>query len=154
MVPLRWADCRGVCEWHHPICCRWDVLSTWVKNMKAAFIAAACVVLLAACAQNKNFVRPSSEALRLGESTYSDVVNVLGESGYRLQTGTINGETIQSIDYGYSEAAKFVGLNAPQRVLHLTFFKGVLIGEEYNRSFDQVRGKPRRLGRGWIARTA
>ncbi|MBI3432588.1 MAG: hypothetical protein HY018_10300 [Hydrogenophilales bacterium] len=104
--------------------------------MKEAFIAA-CVVLLAACAQNKDFVRPSSEALRLGKSTYSDVVNVLGESGFKMQTGTINGERIQSIDYGYSEAAKFIGLNAPQRVLHLTFFKGVLIGEEYNSSFDQ-----------------
>ena len=105
--------------------------------MKAAFIVAACVFLLAACAQNKDFVRPSSEALSLGKSTYSDVVSVLGESGFRMQTGTINGEAIQSIDYGYEEAAKFIGLNAPQRVLHLTFFKGVLIGEEFNSSFDQ-----------------
>ena len=105
--------------------------------MKVAFITLACVFLLAACAQNKDFVRPSSDALSLGKSTYSDVVNVLGESGFRMQTGTINGEPIQSIDYGYEEAAKFVGLNAPQRVLHLTFFKNVLIGEEFNSSFDQ-----------------
>lgn len=113
-----------------------------VPKIIASLTAAA---LLAACAQTKDFARPDPNVLLIGKSSYADTVRLLGEPPYKPHHVTINNESIETVNYRYYHAAKFVGLVAPEKFLHLSFFNGVLVGEEFVSSFesDTTRFEPR-----------
>lgn len=93
------------------------------------------VLVLTGCAHD--FVRPAQDAVLLGHSTKEDVLKVAGNPTVKNDKIQINGENIQTLTYFYVKGAKFYGLIAPQRTLTYSFFNNVLIGEEFNSSFDE-----------------
>jgi outer membrane protein assembly factor BamE (lipoprotein component of BamABCDE complex) len=93
------------------------------------------VLVLAGCAHD--FVRPAPETLKVGHSTKDDVLKVAGNPTVKNDNIQLNGETIQTLTYFYVKGAKFYGMIAPQRTLTYSFFNNVLIGEEFNSSFDE-----------------
>ena len=58
------------------------------------------VILLAGCA-GKDLIRPTSEAFRLNETTYAQVVEKMGEPE---NSGEVekNGKYVKSINYSYA----------------------------------------------------
>jgi hypothetical protein len=92
------------------------------------------VLVMSGCAHD--FVRPAPEALKVGHSTKDEVLKVAGSPMVKNDKVQINGETIQTLTYFYVKGAKFYGLIAPQRTLTYSLFNDVLIGEEFNSSFD------------------
>jgi hypothetical protein len=89
---------------------------------------------MSGCAHD--FVRPAPEVLKVGHSTKDEVLKVAGSPTVKNDKVQINGETIQTLTYFYVKGAKFYGLIAPQRTLTYSLFNDVLIGEEFNSSFD------------------
>lgn len=93
------------------------------------------LVVLAGCA-GKDFVRPAPDALRLGESTYSQVVRQLGEP---RKTGEVltNGKTVKSITYVYASAGGEPSEEGviPARGLTYYFYDDRLVGQEFISSF-------------------
>jgi len=98
-----------------------------------AFVVA--LISITGCAHT--FVRPAKDTLTLGKSTHDDVIKLVGAPAIPEGKATVNGETVQTITYAYYEGAKFYGLIAPQRTLSYTFFNNVMIGNEFNSSFDE-----------------
>ncbi len=92
------------------------------------------VLVMSGCAHD--FVRPAPEVLKVGHSTKDDVLKVAGSPTVKNDKIQINGETVQTFTYFYVKGAKFYGLIAPQRTLTYSFFNDLLIGEEFNSSFD------------------
>lgn len=95
------------------------------------------VVLLSACSHN--YVRPAADALKLGKSTRDDVIKLVGEPTTRNDRLEANGEQIKSITYFHLEGAKFWGMIIPQRTLVYSFLNDVMVGEEFNSSFDEEK---------------
>jgi hypothetical protein len=101
----------------------------------ATIVLAAAFLLLGGCA-GKNFVKPDSAEFKLGETTYSQVVNKLGEP---RSTGELvkNGETIKTISYAYATTGG-EPLQAgviPARAMGYYFNRDVLVGKEFISSF-------------------
>lgn len=95
------------------------------------------VALLSITGCTHTFVRPAKDTLSLGKSTHADVIKLVGTPGMPEGKVTINGETVQTVTYAYYEGAKFYGLIAPQRTLSYTFFNDVMVGNEFNSSFEE-----------------
>lgn len=93
------------------------------------------VLLLTSCA-GKDFVRPSPEAFKLGQTTYAQVVNQLGEPS---KTGDVlkNEKRLKSIVYVYATTGGEPLENGviPVRALGYYFFNETLVGEEFISSF-------------------
>lgn len=105
--------------------------------MKKTFLIAvvASLALLTGCAHD--FVRPASDAVKVGLSTREDVLKVAGTPSFTNAKVQINGETIQVDTYFYAKGPKFYGMIAPQRTQTYSFFNDTLIGEEFNSSFSE-----------------
>ncbi len=99
------------------------------------FFLLTVALVLAGCAGE--FVRPVPGTVSVGTSRYADVVRVLGKPAFTNDKVTINGETIQTADYYTYRFAKSNVHKSPHRYLHCSFFNGVLVGAEYNSSYDQ-----------------
>jgi hypothetical protein len=98
-------------------------------------LALSAALLLSGCAYN--FVRPAPQALTLGQSHYSDVVKLLGEPVYKNDDVSINEEKIKTVDYYNYRFPKTVISSSPHRYLHCSFFNDVLVGMEYNSSYQE-----------------
>ncbi|GAA6142395.1 hypothetical protein NBRC116584_22130 [Hydrogenophaga sp. 5NK40-0174] len=90
---------------------------------------------LAGCA-GKNFVRAGSEDLRLGRSTYSEVLALMGEpqrSGQVIK----NAKPLRSIVYVYAASGgePYEDGVIPARAQTFWFHRDVLVGQEFISSF-------------------
>ncbi len=97
--------------------------------------ALAIALLVSACAQP--IVRPAPGMLSLGNSHYADVVGLLGKPTFRNNDVTINHENVRTVDYYTYRFPKTALGNSPHRYLHCTFFNDLLVGEEYNSSYQE-----------------
>lgn len=95
----------------------------------------AVALLLSACTQP--LVRPAQGILSLGSSQYADVVRVFGKPTFLNDNVTINHEMVRTVDYYTYRFPQTVLNSSPHRYLHCTFFNDVLVGEEYNSSYQE-----------------
>jgi hypothetical protein len=93
-------------------------------------------IILSGCAA-PSFVKPSPDKLILGKSTSEDVIQSLGNAPPLSGDATVNGEKIHMLTYNYGESPKFWGLVIKRRTQTYTLFDGVLVGDEYNSTFDE-----------------
>lgn len=93
-------------------------------------------ILLTACG-GKNFIRPDSQTLTVGTTSYADVVKQLGDP---LRKGTItkNDLTVQSASYSYAEAVPFSTILST-RAMVFYFYDGLLVGYDYASSFPDEK---------------
>ena len=108
---------------------------------KKIVIIALVSTLAAGCAgtirpYNKDFVRPTQETLKLGETTFSQVLQLYGEPKNK-GTILVNDKTIHTLQYSY---ASITGEPLeqgilPQRIMHLSFFKDILVGQLFTSTF-------------------
>lgn len=91
------------------------------------------VIGLSACG-GKNFIRPDSQSLVVGSTSYADVVKQLGEP-LRKGTLTKNELTVQNISYSYAEAIPF-STSLSSRAMVFYFYDGLLVGYDYASSFS------------------
>jgi hypothetical protein len=75
--------------------------------------------------------------LSLGNSRYGDVVSLFGKPTFHDDNVTINHERVRTVDYYTYRFPRTVQDNSPHRYLHCTFFNDVLVGEEYNSSYQE-----------------
>ena len=91
--------------------------------------------LLAGCA-GKDFVRPSSDTFRLGQTTYSQVVQQMGEP---RKTGNVlkNEKNVKTATYVYATTGgePLEEGVIPVRALSYYFHNDVLVGQEFLSSF-------------------
>jgi hypothetical protein len=92
----------------------------------------------AGCA-GRDFVRPSSDSLQLGKTTYTEIVARFG-SPYREGTMLKNEQTVKTISYAYAtklgEPAAASGVT-PARATGFYFVDLVLVGHEFTSSFEK-----------------
>lgn len=106
--------------------------------MKIAYVKSLLVALLftlAACG-GKDFVRPSPSAFQLGNTTYSQVIEQMGEPE---GTGEVykNGAQIKTISYVYASMGGAPSEEGaiPGRAQIYMFHEGTLVGREFISSF-------------------
>ncbi len=92
------------------------------------------ILFLTGCAHS--FVRPEKDTLALGKSTQADVEKLAGKPTSQNDNVQLNGEKLKVFTYFYVESAKFWGMIVPQRTLTYSFFNDVMVGDEFNSSFD------------------
>ncbi len=104
------------------------------KNMRTAFLVS-LFSALAGCA-GRNFVRPTPEAIKLGRTTYPQVIQQMGEP---KKVGEVlkNGCKIKTISYAYAAS---VGEPLeegviPARALTYYFYNDAVVGQEFISSF-------------------
>jgi len=98
-------------------------------------VLVALLSMLVGCAGN-NFVRPSTDTFKLGQTTYSQIVKQLGEP---RKVGDVlkNGNKIKSITYSYATTFG-EPLDAgiiPARALEFFFYNDTLVGQQFVSSF-------------------
>ena len=91
--------------------------------------------LLAGCA-GRDFVRPASETFKLGQTTYAQVLQQMGEP---LQTGEVlkNEKNVKSATYSYASTGgePLEDEVIPARALVYYFHNDVLVGQSFLSSF-------------------
>lgn len=107
-----------------------------MKLLRTAALVAS-VVLLSACAHD--YVRPAQDTLRLGKATQDDVIKLVGKPNATNDNIQLNGEKVKSITYFFMKGAAFYGMIMPQRTLVYSFMNDVMVGEEFNSSFDEEK---------------
>lgn len=101
----------------------------------AALVLASTVIAFSGCA-GQNFVRPDSAELKVGQSTYSQVIAKMGEprnTGEELK----NGAKMKKVTYAYASTGG-EPLEAgviPARALAYYFHEDQLVGQEFLSSF-------------------
>jgi hypothetical protein len=100
-----------------------------------AVLFAFVLSLLAGCA-GKDFVRPSSEAFRLGQTTHAQVIQQMGEP---RKTGDVlkNEKNVNTATYVYAATGgePLEEGVIPARALSYYFHNDVLVGQEFLSSF-------------------
>ncbi len=104
-------------------------------TLNGPHFALAVALLVSACTQP--LARPTPGILSLGNSHYADVVRLFGKPTFRNNNVTINHEKVRTVDYYTYRFPKTVLDNSPHRYLHCTFFNDLLVGEEYNSSYQE-----------------
>ena len=99
------------------------------KVAPAIFLA----LLLAGCAGGRDIVRPHSDSLRLGTTTYQEVLKEYGEP-LREGIAIHNGATIRTTGYSNAVETPFIS-PVPGREVSFYFLNNVLVGHEYSSSF-------------------
>ena len=100
--------------------------------MKTAFVLA-FLVLLTGCG-GRDFIRPQPEALKLGSTTYDQVVQTFGAPA-KASTATINGAPTRTAVYAHA-AVGTLGTTFSVRQMVCIFNEGVLVSFDYASSFD------------------
>ena len=98
-------------------------------------LIAVAAVVVAGCA-GRDFVRPSDDTFKLGQTRYEQVVQQLGEPRRRA-TLLRNGKNIEAVSYSYAtnfDEPLESGV-VPARALSYFFADGVLVGQEFVSSF-------------------
>jgi hypothetical protein len=100
-----------------------------------ATIVLAAALLLGGCA-GKNFIKPDAAEFKLGETTYSQVVNKMGEPRSKGEE-VKNGESIKTVTYAYAASGvePFQAGVIPARAMRYYFNRDVLVGKEFVSSF-------------------
>ena len=97
------------------------------------------VALLSAGCAGRDFVRPSSDSLQVGKTTYAEIVARFG-SPYREGTMLKNEQIVKTISYAYStklgERSAVSGVT-PVRAMGFYFVDLVLVGHEFTSSFEK-----------------
>ena len=105
-----------------------------MKPIATLFLALA-IAVLTGCA-GRDFVRTDSADLKLGQSTYPQVIAKLGAP---RSTGELlkNGETIKTITYAYASKGgePLQAGVTPARAMAYYFHRDVLVGQEFLSSF-------------------
>ena len=101
------------------------------------FLLIGMMLLVAGCA-GRDFVRPRPDALRLGKTSYEDVLRQLG-TPYRKGSSLRAGETVTSITYAYANVWATSGLGnvTPARSMKLSFVQDVLVGYDFTSSYTE-----------------
>lgn len=102
-------------------------------------VRTACLVslllVLAGCA-GRDFIRPSSETFKLGQASYSEVIQKMGEP---RRAGDVlkNGKNVKSITYSYaSKGGEPLEQGViPARALAYYFYNDTLVGQDFISSF-------------------
>lgn len=105
-----------------------------VRPLKYGFVIAV-LLALTGCA-GKNFVRPIDDSMRLGKTTYSDVIQQMGEP---RRTGDVlkNDKSVKTATYAYATTGG-EPLEAgviPARAQSYYFHNEILVGREFISSF-------------------
>lgn len=105
-----------------------------LRSLKYSFVVAV-LLALTGCA-GKNFVRPADETLRLGKTTYSNVIQQMGEP---RKTGDVlkNDQNVKTATYVYA-ATGGESLEEgviPARAQSYYFHNELLVGREFRSSF-------------------
>lgn len=93
--------------------------------------------MLNGCSSQKNFVRPSQGMIQLGKSTTADLIQAVGEPKFRRKDIPLNNEKVESLDYVYGDSPKFWGVIIHRHTLNYTSFNDVIIGEEFNSTYEE-----------------
>ena len=102
------------------------------------------LIILSGCAGTavtigRDFVRPTQETLKLGETTYSQVVQLFGEPQrpYRDVPRLVDGKPILNIMYTYGSinGEPLEPGILPQRIMHLSFLNDILVSQMFTSSF-------------------
>jgi len=98
-------------------------------------LIAVMVLLLAGCA-GRDFVRPSSDTFKLGQTTYSQVVQQMGEPR-RTGEALVNEKNVKTATYVYASAGGSPSEDGvtPARGLMYYFHNDILVGQEFVSSF-------------------
>ncbi len=96
------------------------------------------LIILSGCAgtSGKDFVRPTQETFKLGETTYSQVVQLLGESRNK-GTSLVNDKLTQTIGYSYAltTGEPLEHGIIPSRAMNFSFLNGILVSQVFLSSF-------------------
>jgi outer membrane protein assembly factor BamE (lipoprotein component of BamABCDE complex) len=100
-----------------------------------SFVAIWLILGLLGCG-GKDFVRPSPEDFKLGETTYAQVIQQMGEP--RRAGDTLkNGKTVKTVTYVYaSKGGEPLEADViPARALTYYFYNDALVGQDFTSSF-------------------
>src|SRR2546429_640829 len=111
-------------------------MNTLPERMRIALVA--CLALLLATCASRDIVRPESDSLRLGVTTYDEVLQQVGKPR-RTGTEIRNGETVKTASYAYSAAIPFSPGGRAVRAETFYFTNGVLVGYDFLSSFSDDR---------------
>jgi hypothetical protein len=91
--------------------------------------------MLAGCA-GRDFVRPSPDTFQLGRTSYSSVLQQLGEPR-NVGEAVKNGKVVKTIGYVYAAAGgePLEEGVIPARILTYYFYNDLLVGQEFHSSF-------------------
>jgi hypothetical protein len=92
-------------------------------------------ILLTGCVGGTAFVRPPSEALQLGKTSYDQIVKTYGDAR-RTATLVQNNVSIKQISYSHSLAIPYT-TKLSTRGLVYSFYEGILVGYDYASSFEE-----------------
>lgn len=105
-----------------------------MSALRTAFFAS-IFCLIAGCA-GTDFVRPSSETFRLGQTTYAQVLQQMGEP---RKTGDVlkNDKNVKTATYAYAATAgePLEEGVIPARAMSYYFHNDILVGQEFLSSF-------------------
>jgi hypothetical protein len=93
--------------------------------------------VLAACAgAGRDFVRPDADSLKLGQTTYAQVVQKMGEPK-TVSDALRNGKQVKSIVYSYANThgQPLEEGVTPYRGMTYSFYNDTLVGEQFVSSF-------------------
>jgi len=104
------------------------------KVLRTAFLSS-LIFVIAGCA-GRDFVRPNSDTVKLGQTTYSQIVQHMGEPR-RISDVMKNGKSMKSISYSYAATGgePLEEGVIPARTVAFFFFKDVLVGQRFISSF-------------------
>lgn len=97
---------------------------------------AVLLAILTGCASGPVFVKPEPERLVVGKSSKDEVLKSQPVKPVSEQELTINGEKVQSINFAAGESPKFWGMVIERRLGTYTLFNDVLVGQEFNSSYE------------------
>jgi hypothetical protein len=109
-----------------------------MRARTAVLLMLGLALCAAGCAAGRDFVRPSSDSLQLGKTTYAEIVARFG-SPYREGTMLKNEQTVKSTVYVYAtrgESAAISGVTGA-RATGFYFVDLVLVGHEFTSSFEK-----------------
>jgi hypothetical protein len=105
-----------------------------MKTIRVILLATALIVLSGCAAPS--FVKPAPDKLSLGKSTREDIIQSVGNPPPAQSDATVNSEKVQLLNYAHGENPKFWGFIIEHRNLTYTVFDNIMVGEEYNSTYD------------------
>jgi hypothetical protein len=106
------------------------------------FIRSTCLIALlaviAGCITTvgNDFVRPDPDKLKLGQTSYSQAIQLMGATKSDSREYWMNDKLVKSLGYYYAPSAlSMVPGDKPSRLLGLSFYNDVLVGLDFKSSF-------------------
>ena len=93
-------------------------------------------LILAGCSAGKDFVRPSPDSLKLGQTTYAQIVQLMGAPSKIQKVILNNGETVDELSYVYATGSLPGGI-ATARSMNLGTNKEILVSKIFLSSFKE-----------------